>query len=124
MKYQKPESDDDSVVKKLERELSLTYHKDAKAISSLKEKLEKEREKTEGKAVPMFPKPGAMYYACEDFGKANRFRKKQSLSRHWATGMMESLGKAQELVRSGKVDPGRALHNLFFAFSHDEGANC
>lgn len=124
MKYQKPENKDDSVVRKLEKELALTYHKDTKAISALNEKLEKEREKTKGKAVPMFPKPGAMYYACEDFAKANRFRKEQSLSRHWATGMMESLGKAQELVRSGKVDPGRALHNLLFAFSHDEGANC
>jgi hypothetical protein len=124
MKYQKPESSDDSAVKKVEEEILLTSPKDTKAMSRLTEKLEKEKEKLKGKAVPMFPKPGAMFYSCEQLNKANHFRKEHSLSTDWVLEMIKRLIKSQELVRTDKADPDVVLHNILFLFSHEETANC
>jgi DNA polymerase III delta subunit len=118
MKYQKPLKSDVKVIRKLKEEIAMTSLMNTKVISKLMEKLEKEHEKTKTKAVQMFPKPGAMFYGCEQFNKACKYRSEQSLSRAWVMGLILFLLESQKKVRNGEADQRCVLHDFIMKFSH------
>lgn len=64
------------------------------------------------KAVPMFPKPGAVYYACNDLAGAHKCH-------FWAFKGLELMGRLQLAIRSSE-DKTRAMHQYVKALTKDQ----
>lgn len=81
-------------------------------VASLKKYQKPTKDNPVGSAVPMFPKPGALYFSCKTYNEIGG-------KRFWAAYLLQRLGKIQLSLRGGGAavkDPARIMQNFITEF--------
>lgn len=112
-KYQKPNKDPkDSKIGILYEQLSKALlNGDKKQAKNVQKLIEEENERIQGKSIPLFSKPGAVFYSCKEYKTLNA-------KRLWPYWTIERLKQLQFSIRTGK-DPRRAFHEFFWTIEQE-----